>query len=317
MLLRLCYNPSKWYLVYQMVRFYWTADDILKHTQTHEWRMSLKNTHRKGFTLIELLVVIAIIAILAAILFPVFQKVRENARRTQCLSNMKQLGLAFTQYNQDNDEYFTGSDFYGQGWAEDLYAYTKSTEVYKCPDDSRTSTNPLYQPNVISYAANSRILDPIPHGNESLANPAKPVTLAQLTAPSTTVLLYEGQHAWVSYAGPGTPTSFWAGIYGNISDLQRTGKLDDSSEVGDGSGDGYTVPVQVDRHQADAAVGGIIHSGRDNFLAADGHVKSVIAAWDNKTGSISVGDLPANMNTYTAVGQNSLGNFVMSFNPNP
>ena len=61
-----------------------------------------RRTRSTGFTLIELLVVIAIIAILAAILFPVFQKVRENARRTSCLSNMKQLGLAFTQYVQDN-----------------------------------------------------------------------------------------------------------------------------------------------------------------------------------------------------------------------
>src|SRR5258707_9076849 len=66
---------------------------------------SAKRT-RAGFTLIELLVVIAIIAILAAILFPVFSKVREKARQTTCLSNEKQLGLGITQYLQDNDEMY-------------------------------------------------------------------------------------------------------------------------------------------------------------------------------------------------------------------
>ena len=98
---------------------------------------------RHGFTLIELLVVIAIIAILAAILFPVFQKVRENARRASCASNEKQLGLAFTQYAQDSDEflpYDRNSNYAAAGapgyWGTMIYPFVKSVGVFTCPDFS-------------------------------------------------------------------------------------------------------------------------------------------------------------------------------------
>ena len=120
--------------------------------------MQLK-THRvkRAFTLIELLVVIAIIAILAAILFPVFARARENARRASCMSNLKQIALGFAQYTQDYDEKlplwfanldgsattdFTatttnaGQPGYDQGWAELIQPYLKSTQIFQCPSES-------------------------------------------------------------------------------------------------------------------------------------------------------------------------------------
>jgi prepilin-type N-terminal cleavage/methylation domain-containing protein len=74
------------------------------HEKIQPWRFEMKQGRLRGFTLIELLVVIAIIAILAAILFPVFAQTRAKARQASCLSNQKQWGLAFMQYVQDYDE---------------------------------------------------------------------------------------------------------------------------------------------------------------------------------------------------------------------
>lgn len=91
----------------------------------------------RAFTLIELLVVIGIIAILAAILFPVFASAREKARSVTCLSNMKQLGLALTMYTTDYDECYPMTANYGLPskpiWTEQLFPYFKSKDVVKCP----------------------------------------------------------------------------------------------------------------------------------------------------------------------------------------
>ncbi len=105
---------------------------------------------RKGFTLIELLVVIAIIAILAAILFPVFAKAREKARQSSCLSNVKQLALAALSYAQDYDEtnviYGNQGAEVGKYWYMFLEPYCKNTQVFVCP--SRSGTYPAYGYNV-------------------------------------------------------------------------------------------------------------------------------------------------------------------------
>jgi prepilin-type N-terminal cleavage/methylation domain-containing protein/prepilin-type processing-associated H-X9-DG protein len=100
---------------------------------------------KKGFTLIELLVVIAIIAILAAILFPVFARARENARRASCQSNLKQIGLGMLQYSQDYDEkyvpprnHFNG---YGVTWMNVIQPYVKSKQLFLCPSDTMPATN--------------------------------------------------------------------------------------------------------------------------------------------------------------------------------
>jgi prepilin-type N-terminal cleavage/methylation domain-containing protein/prepilin-type processing-associated H-X9-DG protein len=133
----------------------------------------------KAFTLIELLVVIAIIAILAAILFPVFARARENARRASCMSNMKQIGLGLMQYTQDYDEryplsshctssgcaaddldsdpskpsgIFSGvyigyaSPTYGshRTWMDFIYPYVKSTQIFVCPSSQFAKSTPNY-----------------------------------------------------------------------------------------------------------------------------------------------------------------------------
>jgi prepilin-type N-terminal cleavage/methylation domain-containing protein len=135
--------------------------------------LKYQKSDRKGFTLIELLVVIAIIAILASILFPVFGRARENARRASCASNLKQIGLGLLQYTQDYDESYPAAGLHydsqlgrdqalGYGWAGDIYPYVKSAQVFACPSDSSEMIAPNNTAAYtglprISYAINSAI----------------------------------------------------------------------------------------------------------------------------------------------------------------
>jgi len=190
---------------------------------------------RKGFTLIELLVVIAIIAILAAILFPVFAKVREKARQISCMSNLKQLGVAVTMYTQDFDETEpNGYNKWGSesGWACEVFPYVKSVAAFACPDDSSVGTQSDGEVKSTSYGLNSNFgINPWP-------NPATvPMgqNIAAFAAPSNTVMLFEIANAnYVDITapyGPGGPSgSNWSG-YGNWD-----GFYNGMSPTGNGAG---------------------------------------------------------------------------------
>jgi prepilin-type N-terminal cleavage/methylation domain-containing protein/prepilin-type processing-associated H-X9-DG protein len=171
----------------------------------------VKSNRKSGFTLIELLVVIAIIAILAAILFPVFAKAREKARQSSCANNEKQISLAFIQYVQDWDETFPISYYYPVGTDpifncmydnNAVMPYVKSAKVWKCPsrtDDgmpsdairpSAAGTGPSYGMDYMDYGLNGQLASK---------------TLAQIEAPASVFMVLE--QAFGSDGGQGSLSS--------------------------------------------------------------------------------------------------------------
>jgi prepilin-type N-terminal cleavage/methylation domain-containing protein/prepilin-type processing-associated H-X9-DG protein len=208
----------------------------------------------KGFTLIELLVVIAIIAILAAILFPVFAQARENARKASCQSNLKQFGTAFAMYKQDYDGYFPFGGWLPNGnngsreWQNTVAPYIKNKGVYRCPSSSELDEDPAdptawhWNRNPVSYMYNN-----------FLAVDGNPVNESAVVASADCVLMSDGHSDWGGLAGidwMGRPNTVW---------LMENTYFGKQARLIDGWGD-HTWGLP--RHQNGA-----------NFCFTDGHVK--------------------------------------------
>ena len=238
---------------------------------------------RPAFTLIELLVVIAIIAILAAILFPVFARARENARRSSCQSNMKQIGLGILQYAQDYDERLPAGNVGNLcwGWAGPIYPYVKSSQIFACPSDPNGgSTTSGLTPVSYGYNLNLTACD-----TSFGATP----TLSAMQAPTRTVFLFE-LGGKIDTANPGNsnasivnfnalpePPGVFMSRSTNAFDgagalVFATGTIDTSSLLS-----GFNASKDSKPRHFEGA----------NYLAADGHVKyyqsSRISAGRNNT----------------------------------
>jgi prepilin-type N-terminal cleavage/methylation domain-containing protein/prepilin-type processing-associated H-X9-DG protein len=221
---------------------------------------------KSAFTLIELLVVIAIIAILAAILFPVFGRARENARRSSCQSNLKQIGLAFTQYSQDYDETYPAAQpdntTGGKSWDKALEPYvgqkvgTAAAGIFMCPSDylkrdasfiPRTYAMP--NPQDGNYGNQYSVYNGMAGLNPTRSSPYTPaigIKASLIQQPSETLMVVEMPNKRANFGDNTRTTSY--GPEGTSYEFQ----------VVPSGGNSVTAPLHFDGW---------------NYLFVDGHVK--------------------------------------------
>ena len=257
----------------------------------------------QGFTLIELLIVIAIIAILAAILFPVFGRARENARRASCQSNLKQIALGVMQYSQDNDqrgpvqqdEVNVPGGSLVIGWALIIQPYVKSTQIFQCPSDQFDQD--IGKPTLYDFGP-AKFTDYYMNYNLFYSRFENAPTVdripaheAEFAAPTLTIMLGDG-NTNVPSSGANRPP------YG------------EAAYVYDGTHYVLVLPSQQ---------GGVRHLEGSNFAFGDGHVKwlkpSRVSWGDALTSSyFGAGKYTDNTSySFRARPVNDLGNFAATF----
>ena len=252
--------------------------------------MQRKNASKNAFTLIELLVVIAIIAILAAILFPVFAQARSKARQTTCLSNEKQLGIALMAYTQDYDEQFPLANYDISTtdrvhWYNLIEPYVKANytrananlgkgmSIYVCPDFAKTQNTDFGIQQSWSYVCNFNLMPPpAASGSQSLPPTwaaITPKSLAYLQAPAQVVLAAEGDGRRVYTQGNDT------GVYETSN------------------------PTEIDNNLT-YIFARTRHNGGANYLLGDGHAKWYKAPDPSYTGGAGADFMNAVPRTSTA-----------------
>jgi prepilin-type N-terminal cleavage/methylation domain-containing protein/prepilin-type processing-associated H-X9-DG protein len=216
---------------------------------------------RRGFTLIELLVVIAIIAILAAILFPVFAKAREKARQASCESNEKQIALAFLMYAQDFDGKFppvyNDALGYPNGrimWADCIFSYVKNRDIFVCPSNTSATADEIVGAGIANNLQGTRYCMNMVHGwswpEDCLRDGNTyqfPIAESEMTQPSRFALIEESDNAWWNHW---IDTSGWNNYAQGPNGIYLIGVLGEDM-VG-------------------------LHNGQMNVAYADGHVKPLV-----------------------------------------
>jgi prepilin-type N-terminal cleavage/methylation domain-containing protein/prepilin-type processing-associated H-X9-DG protein len=275
--------------------------------------------NRKGFTLIELLVVIAIIAILAAILFPVFAAAREKARATSCLSNLKQNALATISYVQDYDESYPldievpANDSCIETYAQLLIPYQKSAGTWICPD----------APTEMSWQGFANVLGAVSSAAAGLTLtgicPSSPNIAFSSYGINDSVFEYPGNlTAFLEHEGTATTDSMI--VYPDQTGLMFDGYGADGPSTTTGTTEAETLlEGSTTLHGCEPIIQNMdgVHNGNSNAAFCDGHVKLVHCGLSNEVSDKAGNGTPSSPVSCLDISGSSVNTAVMITDAGP